>query len=163
MPLPLRNGRRLPPQLPAVKPGAPLEPALSPEMYRAILDTLKQMSLVMERSPHAYATMDEETPRFQFLIPLNANFEGEARAEVFNYTGKTDILITVQGKNILHSGMQILEGSEEPFGDSRSDSRIPGLARYKMRHYSIQPESEFHSGVKPGAAHDRRTSAFCHL
>ncbi|MCA1939884.1 MAG: hypothetical protein LDL26_02690 [Caenispirillum bisanense] len=54
----------------------------------------------MERSPHAYATMDEETLRFQFLVPLNAHFEGEARAEVFNYGGKTDILITVQGKNI---------------------------------------------------------------
>jgi hypothetical protein len=81
-------------------------------MYRAILDTLKQMSHVMERSPHAYATMDEETLRFQFLIPLNAHFEGEARAEVFNYGGKTDILITVQGKNIFIGECKFWKGAK---------------------------------------------------
>lgn len=70
------------------------------------------MSHVMERSPHAYATMDEETLRFQFLVPLNANFEGEARAEVFNYGGKTDILITVQGKNIFIGECKFWKGAK---------------------------------------------------
>lgn len=104
--------KKITPQLPSAKPGAPPEPALSEEMYRAILDTLKQMSHVMERSPHAYATMDEETLRFQFLVPLNANFEGEARAEVFNYNGKTDILITVRGKNIFIGECKFWKGAK---------------------------------------------------
>lgn len=98
--VPVAARRKIVPQLPTPKPGAKPEPVLGPDVYRTILDTLNQMSLVMERSPHAYATMDEETLRFQFLVPLNANFEGEARGEVFNYGGKTDILITVGGKNI---------------------------------------------------------------
>ena len=109
---PVAQRRKITPQLPAAKPGAPPEPILGDEMYRAILDTLKQMSHVMERSPHAYATMDEETLRFQFLVPLNANFEGEARAEVFNYGGKTDILITVQGKNIFIGECKFWKGAK---------------------------------------------------
>jgi hypothetical protein len=109
---PVAQRRKITPQLPAAKPGAPLEPILGDEMYRAILDTLKQMSHVMERSPHAYATMDEETLRFQFLVPLNANFEGEARAEVFNYGGKTDILITVKGKNIFIGECKFWKGAK---------------------------------------------------
>lgn len=92
--------KRVSPQLPKARPRAKPEPRLSEENYRAILDTLNQVSSVMERSPHAYAIMDEETLRFQFLVPLNAHFEGEARAEVLNYKGKTDILITEKGRNI---------------------------------------------------------------
>jgi hypothetical protein len=104
--------RKITHQLPAAKPGAPPEPVLAGEVYRAILDTLKHMSHVMERSPHAYAKMDEETLRFQFLVPLNAHFEGEARAEVFNYGGKTDILITVQRKNIFIGECKFWKGAQ---------------------------------------------------
>lgn len=109
---PVAQRKKITPQLPPAKPGAPPEPALSDEMYRAILDTLKQMSNVMERSPHAYATMDEETLRFQFLVPLNAHFECEARAEVFNYGGKTDILITVRGRNIFICECKFWKGAK---------------------------------------------------
>jgi hypothetical protein len=66
---PVAQRRKITHQLPAAKPGAPPEPTLATEMYRAILDTLKLMSHVMERSPHAYATIDEETLRFQFEPP----------------------------------------------------------------------------------------------
>jgi hypothetical protein len=110
--MPVTQRRKIVHQFPAAKPGAPPEPILSNEVYRAILDTLKQMSQVMERSPHAYATMDEETLRFQFLVPLNAHFEGEARAEVFNYGGKTDILITVRGKNIFIGECKFWKGAK---------------------------------------------------
>lgn len=109
---PVAQRKKITPHLPAAKPGALPEPVLSDEMYRAILDTLKQMSHVMESSPHAYATMDEETLRFQFLVPLNANFEGEAKAEVFNYGGKTDILIAVRGKNIFIGECKFWKGAK---------------------------------------------------
>ncbi len=103
--------KRIAPVLPPPKPGATPEPVLTPEAYRDILDTLQQMSEVMERSPHAYAGMDKETLRFQFLVPLNARFEGEARGEVFNYGGKTDILITYKGKNIFIAECKIWKGA----------------------------------------------------
>jgi hypothetical protein len=103
--------KRIAPVLPPAKPGTAPEPVLTPEAYRDILDTLQQMSEVMERSPHAYAGMDEETLRFQFLVPLNAKFEGEARGEVFNYGGKTDILITYKGKNIFIAECKIWKGA----------------------------------------------------
>jgi hypothetical protein len=110
--MPVSQRRKIAPQLPAAKLGSPPEPVLTAEMYRAILDTLKQMAVGMERSPHAFAKMDEETLRFQFLVPLNAHFEGDARAEVFNYGGKTDILITVQGRNIFVGECKFWRGAQ---------------------------------------------------
>lgn len=103
--------KKIAPVLPPAKPGAAPEPVLTPEAYREILDTLQQMSEVMERSPLAYAGMDEETLRFQFLVPLNAKFQGEARGEVFNYGGKTDILITYNGRNIFIAECKIWKGA----------------------------------------------------
>lgn len=109
---PVAQRRKITPQLPAATGVVPAEPVLTPELYRTILDTLKQMALVMELSPHAYATLDEEALRFQFLVPLNANFEGEARAEVFNYSGKTDILITARGRNIFVAECKFWRGAK---------------------------------------------------
>ena len=102
--------KRIAPVLPSPNPGAQPEPVLTAEAYREILDTLQQMSEVMERSPHAYAQLDEEALRFQFLVPLNARFEGEARGEVFNYGGKTDILITYKGRNIFVAECKFWKG-----------------------------------------------------
>jgi hypothetical protein len=109
---PIAPRKKITPQLPAAKPSSPPEPVLSDAVYRDILDTLQQMAEVMERSPHAYADMDEETLRFQFLVPLNAKYEGEARGEVFNYGGKTDILITHKGQNIFVGECKIWKGAK---------------------------------------------------
>jgi hypothetical protein len=54
----------------------------------------------MERSPAAFASMDEEALRTHFLVQLNGHYEGQATGETFNYEGKTDILIRADGKNI---------------------------------------------------------------
>jgi hypothetical protein len=114
---PVAARTKIAPQLPPARPAAPPEPTLSDTVYRDILDTLQQMAEVMERSPHAYAHMDEETLRFQFLVPLNAKFEGEARGEAFNYGGKTDILITSQGRNIFIGECKIWKG-EKALGEA---------------------------------------------
>jgi len=68
--------------------------------YRDILSTLALMSTAMERSPHAFAKINEESLRFFFLVWLNANYRGGATGETFNFTGKTDILITVDAKTV---------------------------------------------------------------
>lgn len=76
------------------------EPILSDSDYEHILDVINNMALVMERSPSAFKSLDEEALRSHFLVQLNGHFEGAATGETFNYSGKTDILVRVEGKNI---------------------------------------------------------------
>ncbi len=60
----------------------------------------KHAMLTAERSPTVFKSMGEEDIRQIILLFLNAVFEGEALAEAFNFSGKTDILIRHQGKNV---------------------------------------------------------------
>ena len=93
--------RKITPQLPPVNttPYKP-EPVLSDSDYEHILSVMENMVLVMERSPSAFADMDEESMRTHFLVQLNGHYEGQATGETFNYEGKTDILIRSDNKNI---------------------------------------------------------------
>lgn len=93
--------RKLLPTLPAAAtaPFKP-EPTLPVDDYEHILTVLQNMVQVMERSPSAFETMNEESIRSHFLVQLNGHYEGNATGETFNYDGKTDILIRVNGRNI---------------------------------------------------------------
>lgn len=93
--------RKITPQLPPAssEPYSP-EPVLSNEDYDHILNVMENMAHVMERSPSAFKTMDEEALRSHFLVQLNGQYEGQATGETFNYQGKTDILVRVEDKNI---------------------------------------------------------------
>lgn len=88
------------------------EPELGKEIYDQIIDTLQNMVLVMERSPHAFAHMREEDFRTHFLVQLNGLYEGEATGETFNFEGKTDILIRVEGKNIFIAECKFWTGAK---------------------------------------------------
>jgi hypothetical protein len=76
------------------------EPFLEEKEYEHILDILRSMALVIERSPDAFATLDEEAIRTHFLLQLNGHYEGNATGETFNANGKTDILIQVDNRNV---------------------------------------------------------------
>jgi hypothetical protein len=76
------------------------EPKLEDDTYQQILTIMEGMAHVMERSPSAFVDMGEENLRQHFLVQLNGQFEGAATGETFNFEGKTDILIRVNGKNI---------------------------------------------------------------
>lgn len=76
------------------------EPILTDDDYEHILTVLENMVGVMEQSPGAFREIDEESLRTHFLVQLNGHFQGDATGETFNYEGKTDILIKVDGKNI---------------------------------------------------------------
>jgi len=76
------------------------EPELEKKTYEEIISTLRNMTIVMERSPSAFVKMGEEDLRTHFLVQLNGQYEGQASGETFNFQGKTDILIRVDGKNI---------------------------------------------------------------
>ncbi|MGJ3259544.1 MAG: hypothetical protein ACFE0S_08065 [Rhodospirillales bacterium] len=86
------------------------EPALTSADYKHILSVISDMAIVMERSPSAFKNLNEEALRFQFLVPLNGHYEGAASGETFNYQGKTDILIQVDGRSIFIAECKIWSG-----------------------------------------------------
>jgi len=106
--------RKIKPTLPSVG-SAPFkpEPELSNADYEHILNVIDNMALVMERSPSAFASMDEEALRSHFLVQLNGHYEGQATGETFNYEGKTDILIRVNGKNIFIGECKYWDGPKK--------------------------------------------------
>lgn len=94
--------RESPAKRPTVATGKyePDEPILDEKEYQYILEVLRSMSLVIERNPFSFASLDEEAIRDHFLLQLNGHYEGSATGETFNASGKTDILIRVQNRNV---------------------------------------------------------------
>jgi hypothetical protein len=88
------------------------EPALDVQEYERILNIISNMEMVMERSPKAFAGMCEEDMRQHFLVQLNGQYEGQATGETFNFEGKTDILIRVDGRNIFIAECKFWKGAE---------------------------------------------------
>lgn len=86
------------------------EPALDTKDYEHILSVVSNMVMVMERSPNAFKGMKEEDLRQHFLVQLNGHYEGQATGETFNFDGKTDILIRVDGKNIFIAECKFWKG-----------------------------------------------------
>jgi hypothetical protein len=86
------------------------EPELRPEVYEDILRVISSLSVTMERSPSAFASMGEEHLRDQILVSLNGQFEGAATSETFNRSGKTDILIRVKDRNVFIAECKFWDG-----------------------------------------------------
>jgi hypothetical protein len=100
-------------QRPAVSTGKyEAEPVLDEKEYQYILQILNSMSLVIERSPTSFASLDEEAIRDHFLIQLNGHYEGGATGETFNAAGKTDILIRVENKNVFIAECKFWRGQK---------------------------------------------------
>lgn len=111
--VPIQRKQVIPP-LPPARPGAVAapDPTLDSKVYEEILDALDGMSVVMERNPSAFATIDEETLRTHFLVPLNSNFRGMASGETFNAAGKTDILIKHQDRILFIAECKFWKGPQ---------------------------------------------------
>lgn len=88
------------------------EPTLTDDQYERILKVIHSTTQVMERSPQAFKAMDEETLRTQILVQLNGHCEGQATAETFNASGKTDILIRSGDRNIFIAECKLWSGPE---------------------------------------------------
>ena len=67
----------------------------------------------MECSPGAFGTLGEEDLRSHFLVQLNGHYEGDATAETFNFGGKTDILIRVEGRPIFIAECKLWDGPKK--------------------------------------------------
>jgi hypothetical protein len=106
------------PKIEQIKAGGAFkpEPALSEEDYEEILRIMKSMVQVMELSPHAFLDMGEEDLRYHFLVQLNGAFKGQATGETFNFQGKTDILIRVDGRNVFIAECKFWKGEKAFLG-----------------------------------------------
>ncbi len=93
------------------------EPAWAMEHYEHALKIVQDMALVMERSPDAFKSMDEEALRQSFLMQLNGQFEGKATGETFNMSGKTDILLREGDRNVFIAECKFWKGSKA-FGEA---------------------------------------------
>jgi hypothetical protein len=89
------------------------EPALAMEEYENVLSIIRNMVTVMEQSPKAFETMGEEDLRTHFLVQLNAQYEGRATGETFNFQGKTDILIRADGRNVFIAECKFWAGEKQ--------------------------------------------------
>jgi hypothetical protein len=86
------------------------EPVLPQAQYEQALAVLRNARNALERSPSITARMGEETIRDLLLLFLNAQFEGAAAGEVFNASGKTDILIRAEDRNVFVAECKIWRG-----------------------------------------------------
>jgi hypothetical protein len=89
------------------------EPELSGAEYEHILSVIRSLSLVIERNPASFATLDEESIRDNILLQLNGHYEGAATGETFNSNGKTDILIRVDNRNIFIAECKFWHGPKK--------------------------------------------------
>ncbi|KWI43559.1 hypothetical protein [Burkholderia stagnalis] len=86
------------------------EPVWAMDQYEQALKIMQDMALVMERSPEAFKSMDEEALRQHFLVQLNGQFEGRATGETFNMAGKTDILLREGDRNVFIAECKFWKG-----------------------------------------------------
>jgi hypothetical protein len=85
------------------------EPTIDEADYEAVLAVLRNARNALERSPSMSAKLDEEETRDLLLVMLNAQFEGKAAGEVFNCTGKTDILVRDGDRNVFIGECKIFD------------------------------------------------------
>lgn len=100
----LSRRQPLRPTKPKLRPGGTTpfvsEPFLTDDDFVKIVQIVSSMTKVMERSPSAFVRAAEEVIRDHILVQLNGHFEGNAMGEVFNTTGKTDILVRENDRNL---------------------------------------------------------------
>lgn len=89
------------------------EPTMIPDDYEGVLNLIKHLSLVIERNPHTFVSINEPDIRNIILVLLNAVYEGTATGETFNSSGKTDILLRHEGQNLFIAECKFWQGKKE--------------------------------------------------
>lgn len=88
------------------------EPTLDATIYAQILKIIHDVGKQFERYPSTYSGKDEEHLRDHMLLILEPNFEGSATGETFNKSGKTDILLRHDGKNVFIAELKFWHGKK---------------------------------------------------
>ncbi len=88
------------------------EPTLDNTIYSQILKIIHDVGKQFERLPSTYSGKEEEHLRDHILLILEPNFEGSATGETFNKSGKTDILLRHEGKNVFIAELKFWHGQK---------------------------------------------------
>ena len=100
------------PDIPATLKGYTPEPSLDNSIYQQILKIIHDVGKQFERLPSTYTGKEEEHLRDHILLILEPNFEGSATGETFNKSGKTDILLRHEGKNVFIAELKFWRGKK---------------------------------------------------
>jgi hypothetical protein len=84
------------------------EPAIDDADYEAVLAVLRNARNALERGSSMTSKLGEDEIRDLLLVWLNAQFEGKAAGEVFNCTGKSDILVREGDRNVFIAECKII-------------------------------------------------------
>jgi hypothetical protein len=77
-----------------------LHPTLVGDFYDHIRRVVGAMARGMERTPGNYASWSEEQLRDALLVLLNTHYEGQVSGETFNKSGKADIIVRADDRNV---------------------------------------------------------------
>ena len=107
--------KKIVPTIPKAATQAPFkpEPMLDDQTYSEILKIIENMTLVMERSPRAFATMREEDIRQHFLVQLNGQYEGDRDRRDLQLRGQDRHPHPPRRAQHLHRRVQVLERAEK--------------------------------------------------
>lgn len=86
------------------------EPVLEEATYRQVLEQVQAWARSLERTPGTLAKLAEEDLRDLLLAQLNGYWKGRAGGELFNGSGKTDILIREIDRNVFIAECKIWDG-----------------------------------------------------
>ena len=89
------------------------EPTLDDTIYSEILQTIFDTGRVFERLPSTYADKNEETLRDHLILNLEPRFQISTTGETFNKSGKTDILMRHEGKNVFVAECKFWRGQKQ--------------------------------------------------
>lgn len=89
------------------------EPTMDTQAYTDILQTIHDVGKQFERMPSTYSGKDEESLRDHILLILEPRFVGSATGETFNKSGKTDILLRHEGKNVFVGECKFWAGKKQ--------------------------------------------------
>ncbi len=89
------------------------EPVLDQAIYDEILQTIFDTGRTFERLPSTYAGKDEETLRDHLILNLEPRFQISTTGETFNNSGKTDILMRYEGKNVFVAECKFWGGQKQ--------------------------------------------------
>jgi hypothetical protein len=94
------------------EPYAP-DPTIDEEVYSEILNVIWELGTELEKLPSSYMDKQEENLRDYLLLLLQPQFAGNAGGETFNKSGKTDILLKHEGKNVFVAECKFWSGPSD--------------------------------------------------
>ena len=110
---PIKVNKKITKPLPASpKEGFKPEPGITDADYKNILKLIRHSGISFEKTPKTFCVHDEEELRDIILSQLNAVYEGDAKGETFNKSGKTDILISDEGRSAFIAECKIWRGQK---------------------------------------------------